>query len=184
MASQVDIEKAKSIGGWMSERELTWLATTAKRCDLIVEFGSFHGRSTRALADNTEGAVWAVDPWNGDYKTEEGDVMQQVDTYCMPYFKKNLADHIAAKRVFPVRAFSYKFELPFKVDMVFIDGDHRYETVKKDIKRALSLLKPGGIISGHDYDHPTWPGVKKAVHELLGVVNLEETIWWKQLVKS
>lgn len=181
VASQVDISKALAIGGWMSEKELTWLATMARQCYSIVEFGSFHGRSTRALADNLPsdmGRIWAVDPWNGDYELEDGQILQAVNTFVMPYFLHNLKDHIDKKTVIPTRGFSFTFKLPITVDMVFIDGDHRYESVVKDIHKALSLLRKGGIICGHDYGFNTWPGVKRAVDELLSDVKIEDTIWW------
>lgn len=179
VVSQVDISKALAITGWMSERELTWLATKAKECTSIIEFGCYHGRSTRALADNIQrfGTIWAVDPWNGDYINECGEALKIVNTYVMPQFISNLKEHVTHGRVIPVRTWSYLFELPFKVDMIFIDGDHRYETVMRDIKKALKLTKSGGIISGHDYDFPGWPGVKKAVDELLNDIQVEDTIW-------
>lgn len=178
VASQINIVKALSIGGWMSEQELIWLATQALERKLIVEFGCLHGRSTCALADNNKGIIWAVDPWAGDYYSEEG-VALPISTYVMPYFLNNLKEHIETQHVIPVRKFSYQFSLDWPVDMVFIDGDHKYETVVKDIKKAYELLKPGGLICGHDYNHPMWPGVKQAVDEL-GVPNLEDgTIWWR-----
>lgn len=178
VASQVDISKALALGGWMSVQELTWLATMAKQRMHIVEFGSLHGRSTRAIADNNNpmGRIWAVDPWAGDYYDEEGTNIP-ISTYVMPYFIQNLKDHIDAGHVVPVRMFSYQFSLPYQIDMVFIDGDHRYETVVKDIKKAFELLKPGGLISGHDYGHPSWPGVKQAVDEYVGQTKVEGTIW-------
>jgi len=179
VANQVDISKALTIPGWMSERELTWLAMRAQECNIIVEFGSFYGRSTRALADNTDGVVYAVDPWNGDYPDESGVALKAVNTYVMPQFVRNLEDHIANDKVFPVRGYSFNFVMKCSVDMVFIDGDHRYESVKKDILKAQELLRDGGIICGHDYNHPLWTGVNKAVHELLGKVQVEDTIWWK-----
>lgn len=37
------------------------------------------------------------------------------------------------------------------VDMVFIDGDHSYEGCTRDIEAWLPKIKPGGIISVHDY---------------------------------
>lgn len=179
-ASQINIEQALNIGGWMSERELRWLAAQASRHNRIVEFGSFHGRSTRALADNspTCAKIWAVDPWNGAYKMEDGRTFDEVNTFIMPYFCQNLQDHIARGRVIPTRNWSYNFNTDEPIDMVFIDGDHRYETVKKDIKTATSLLVNGGLLCGHDWDHPTWPGVRKAVTELVGKVDVEDTIWW------
>lgn len=163
----------------MSERELIWLANSASKSKLIVEFGSFCGRSTRALADNTDGVIYAVDPWNGDYPMDDGSPMAGVNTFALPTFVANLKDHVNSKKVIPCRTFSDLFNLPagLKADMVFIDGDHRYEPVKKDIHKALELLKPGGIISGHDYSDG-FVGVIKAVNELLDETNREDTIWW------
>lgn len=180
VASQINIEKALAIGGWMSERELIWLATQAITKKSIVEFGSFHGRSTRALCDNTSGIVWAVDPWNGDYYFDSGEKIS-VDTFVYPYFCQNLRDHIQSGRLIPHRGFSYSFKLEGKVDMVFIDGDHRYETVLKDIKKAYELLHDGGLICGHDYNHPDWPGVKQAVTKLIDNFEVEHTIWYTKV---
>jgi|SRR5215471_1863091 len=182
---QVDISSAVKLGGWMNESELTWLATQALRHQYIVEFGVFHGRSARVLADHLpqHGKVWAVDPWKSDYRYEDGSRVP-MNFYVMPYFIHNLKDHIDAGRVIPVREFSYNFSLPFKVDMVFIDGDHRYETVKKDIKKAFELLRPGGLICGHDYGEPLWAGVQQAVDELIGKDDLrlvKETSLWFSL---
>ena len=178
MQATVDISRAQSIPGWMNDGELLWLAQHAHECKTIVEFGSFHGRSTRALGDNCiNGRVWAVDPWNGEYPTVKGDVAATVNTFVYPQFYENLRDLITIGRVVPHRGFSWSFHLPYQVDMVFIDGDHRYETVKKDIDKALELLKPGGLICGHDWN---WYTVKQAVEEKLQNIKVEETIWWTQ----
>lgn len=156
------LERAKSIQGWMNEQELLWLAAQARHRQYIVEFGCYNGRSTRCLADNgfPGSKIWAVDP----------DIQ--------PEFIDNMFDHIESGKVELVREFSYNFSLGHHVDMVFIDGDHRYKEVVKDIKKAYELLKPGGLISGHDYNHPDWPGVKRAVDELVrGPVETWESIW-------
>lgn len=182
VASQIDISKALAIGGWMSEKELIWLASSALGHRLIVEFGSLHGRSTRALADHCQGTVWAVDPWGGFYDDESGDDLKAVDTYVYPYFKRNLGDHISTGRVIPVRNFSHSFTLPFEVDMIFIDGDHRYESVIRDLDKAMQLVRKGGLISGHDYNHPLWVGVKRAVDDRFSHVETEDSIWWTQKV--
>lgn len=182
IASQVNIVKATLIRGWMSEQELTWLANVATRCSVIVEFGSYCGRSARVLADNTDGVVYAVDPWNGDYPGRFVEAMAEINTFVMPEFVNNLKDHIDAKKVIPVRTWSECFELPSGVsaDFVFIDGDHRYLEVKKDIMKAKSLLKPGGMLAGHDYGHHGFMEVNKAVHELLGDIGVEDSIWWTE----
>lgn len=179
MQATVDISNALTIPGWMSEKELLWLAHSASECHRIVEFGCFHGRSTRVLGDHVKkgGRVYAVDPWNGDYPDENGAPLEMVNTYVFPNFMQNLRDLVAAKVVVPHRGFSYSFHLPYPVDMVFLDGDHRYETVHKDIDKALELLNPGGILCGHDYGHPRWEGVKRAVDERFTNIHVEDTIW-------
>ena len=52
-------------------------------------------------------------------------------------------------------------------DFIYIDGAHDYDNVYRDIELSLPLLKPEGIIAGHDYQ-PEHHGVAQAVHEVLG----------------
>jgi len=58
------------------------------------------------------------------------------------------------------------------LDWIYIDGDHSYEGVKKDIKAAHQALKPGGIITFNDYtnwcSYAIAPyGVARAVNEFI-----------------
>lgn len=52
-------------------------------------------------------------------------------------------------------------------DWVYIDGNHLYEYVKKDLELAFQKVKVGGYVSGDDYTQHGWweGGVKKAVDE-------------------
>jgi len=50
------------------------------------------------------------------------------------------------------------------LDFVFIDADHKYESVFKDIKAWTPKLKDGGMISGHDTH---FKDVLKAIDELI-----------------
>ncbi len=52
------------------------------------------------------------------------------------------------------------------VDLVFIDGDHSYDQVCRDIRAWTPHLKEGGILCGHDYGFDKYPGVKQAFDEL------------------
>lgn len=177
MLADLALNKAQQIPGWMSEAELRWLAAHARLSDVIIEFGCYLGRSTRVLGDNTNGVVYAVDPWDGDYRNDDGSKAEWINTEVFDVFKFNLADLITAGKVIPIKEYSWGFEPPQKADLIFIDGDHRYESVLDDIKHALRYIKTGGIVAGHDYGHGTWPGVKKAVDSLFGNVKFCQSIW-------
>lgn len=60
------------------------------------------------------------------------------------------------------------------LDAVFIDGDHSYDAVCKDLKFWWDKLKSGGWMLGDDYKS-CHPGVTKAVNEFakLYKLNLE-----------
>jgi hypothetical protein len=59
-----------------------------------------------------------------------------------------------------------------KLDFVYIDGDHHYNHVKEDLELYYPLLKPKGLLGGHDYCLPT-PGVIKAVNDFASEHGLE-----------
>jgi predicted O-methyltransferase YrrM len=54
-------------------------------------------------------------------------------------------------------------------DLVYIDAEHTYESVFRDIKQWLPKVKRGGWIAGHDYTHDvSYGGVVIAVDEVFG----------------
>jgi hypothetical protein len=57
-----------------------------------------------------------------------------------------------------------------KIDMIFLDGGHSYETVKNDLFLILKSIKKNKIIICDDYDQESY-GVKKAVDELSSQVS-------------
>jgi hypothetical protein len=67
-----------------------------------------------------------------------------------------------------------------ELDWVYIDGNHLYEFVKKDLELYGPKVKPGGFITGDDYDYSGWwqGGVKRAVDELVasGAVKLVDIL--------
>ena len=69
------------------------------------------------------------------------------------------------------------------IDFVYIDGNHQYEFVKKDIELYLPKVKKGGWIGGDDYTNSTETeregfGVFKAVNEFFKNINFYERDWW------
>ena len=56
-------------------------------------------------------------------------------------------------------------EIQSKFDYVFLDGGHKYETVKNDLKNLTQVINNGGIILCDDYNLSYAPGVKKAIDD-------------------
>lgn len=50
------------------------------------------------------------------------------------------------------------------IDFLFIDGDHTYSGVKRDLENWFPKIKSGGVIGGHDYSEAS-SGVKMAVDQ-------------------
>ena len=55
--------------------------------------------------------------------------------------------------------------VPNNIDLIFIDGDHSYEHVKQDILTWRPKVRPGGLLTGHDYSL-LLPDLMKAVNEI------------------
>ena len=178
------ISAAAKIDGWMYEKELEWLYYAASTRRTIVEIGSWKGRSTKALADATWGKVYAIDHWKGsddELMTYQREAALIGPDKMFAQFSKNLASEISSKKVIPIRADSVEAVkiltsiLDAPVDMVFIDGGHKYETSKHDIVSYRSLIRSGGLLCGHDREHP---GVAKALSELVPLTRHCCGIWY------
>lgn len=188
--SQV-LEVCRPVAGWMHDDELTWLAGRARNCRTIVEIGVWQGKSTLALALSTPGCVYAVDHWRGS--EDELDTHQQeagqLESRAALFGKAmaNLWPAIEWGRCLPVpldsqsaaKLLAGHLRRRGGIDMLFIDGSHRYEDVREDLLIWLQLLAGGGLACGHDRDHP---GVRQAVGEVLGqVINQPGSLWSKRL---
>jgi predicted O-methyltransferase YrrM len=180
------VRASTKVDGYMQEVELRWLAEMAKKSTAIVEVGSWKGRSTKALAAATSGVVYAVDNWKGSAGGDltELEANEKGSEAIFAEFKANLAPEIAAGKVVIVNADhatamdEVRERLGGNVaDMVFIDGEHNYEAVKRDILNYSEILKPGGLLCGHDCCE-AHPGVVKALRELAPVAEVHAGSVW------
>jgi predicted O-methyltransferase YrrM len=65
-------------------------------------------------------------------------------------------------------------------DLIFLDGDHRLETVAAEIPAALRRLAPGGYVLLHDFFpglRPLWPDGKVIQGPQLAVRRLQRAGW-------
>lgn len=121
----------------------------------IVEIGAFKGKSAvfMALGSQAGGreSVYSIDPHT------EGS---------RPDFNKNVRMFKVENRVNTIEATSEDARKGFNrpVRLLFIDGCHEYDFVKKDILLWKDLVIQGGVMVFHDIN---WPTVARAVDELV-----------------
>lgn len=82
-------------------------------------------------------------------------------------FEKNIKQFDFSNKINPMNLTSLEAVNSFAdnaLDVVFIDADHRYEEVVKDIKFWLPKVRPGGLLMGHDCEVILSEGVNSLLH--------------------
>ena len=146
------------VDGWMTHGQADTLYETAAACPpggRIVEIGSFRGRSTIVLASAAgEGVeVVAIDPHAGnDRGPQEIDGYEDEATEDHLVFNANLAHAGVGDRVRHVRAFSDAAHdmVDGLIDVLYIDGAHRYAPARTDIAEWGARVRGGGTMLIHD----------------------------------
>lgn len=140
------------------------------------EVGVFTGEMSRRLLQRADLTLYMVDSWRqhapdsayaktGDYHAKLSE--QQQEEY---YQHTKKITGFAGERAHVVRSDSVRAAgdiADASLDFVFLDADHTYEGIKKDLSAWSKKVKSGRILGGHDYAHPSYPqwGVKRAVDE-------------------
>jgi predicted O-methyltransferase YrrM len=136
----------------------------------VLEVGSWAGWSAivwaRALEQckQTKGSVICVDPWvnyldlalNRDMPVYRAMAEATKRDGIMRLFYHNVRSAGYAAMVHPFRG-SADYCLPLLRDvsfsLAFIDGDHAYSAVKRDLHNASRLLCDGGLLCGDDLEY-------------------------------
>ena len=162
-----------------------------KICDLVqpnsilAEVGVLSGECTILFNNSNKfEKIYCIDPWENGYDINDPTSninMHQIECN----FDENIKNFSNIEKIKLTSISACKLLQDIKLDIVYIDACHTYEAVKEDILNWIKLIKPGGIISGHDFGrHADWcyfPGVEKAVLETLGPpdIVLADTSWVK-----
>ncbi|MGA3116716.1 MAG: class I SAM-dependent methyltransferase [Syntrophobacteraceae bacterium] len=64
-----------------------------------------------------------------------------------------------------------------EIDFIFIDADHEYDSIAKDLFAVRHLLTPSTFLCGHDFGSERWPGVKLAVDDFIKYFEVASNIW-------
>jgi predicted O-methyltransferase YrrM len=150
------------VEGWLSDKEGEALQRLAAG-GTVVELGSYKGRSTIAMAASAAQVV-SVDHHHGDVNTGPTDTLLD--------FLENINKHGAADIVLALiepidEAATLLKRCHF--DGCFIDAEHTAESVERDTRLALAVVRPGGWIAWHDWNDT---GVRSGVH----LVGLSPTV--------
>jgi len=152
------LARVEGVEGWMTDgqaRRLWDRATALHSGTQLVEIGSYRGRSTIVLACAApEGArVVAIDPHAGNDRgpqqvhgtDAEGESDHQA-------FVANLAQAGVAERVRHVRRPSTDALdlVEGKIDLLYVDGAHRYRMVRDDLRLWTDRIADGGTLLIHD----------------------------------
>jgi len=116
----------------------------------MVEVGSFYGVSTEIFRDAGI-TVHSVDPYESGYDKDDGASDQKVLENAYSYFTENVLDN---KTIFHTRKKSSDAIGDFEtnsLDFVYIDANHKYDSVVEDIKLWLPKVKKGMFFGGDDY---------------------------------
>lgn len=146
------------VEGWLSPDQAEWLwrrALAVQPQGRIVEIGSYRGRSTILLASAApEGVeVVAIDPHAGNDRgpqqiegtASEGEADHQA-------FLANLRGAGVRERVRHVRLPSSDAigAVTGEIDLLYVDGAHRYAPARDDIRDWGARVRPGGVMLVHD----------------------------------
>jgi predicted O-methyltransferase YrrM len=149
---------AEGVEGWMSDdqaRRLWDRARSVPHGGRIVEIGSYRGRSAIVLGRAAGGAatVVAIDPHAGNDRgpqeiegsPDEGEADHQA-------FLSNLERAGVSDAVRHVRRPSQDAldAVDGEVDLLYVDGAHRYGPASADIERWGRRVRPGGSMLVHD----------------------------------
>ena len=128
----------------VTERELSLLRKYASESRTIVEIGCYEGKTSAALAEASPHleTLYSVDPFlRGRLGICYGELIARM--HCRRRGVKNIEF---------IKAFSHEAAPSFGVpiDFLFIDADHRYESVKRDSDDWFEKVRIGGVIALHD----------------------------------
>ncbi len=138
--------------------DLLFVAAMARhhRSRELFEIGTYLGRTTYHLTYASEGAVVTT-----------VNLPPEADPKYGPYQQIYFRGRPRAEQIRQVWADSTMLDTtPYRgrMNFVFVDGDHSYEAVKADTRKAFEVLAPGGIIVWHDYAAKS-PGVCRFMEE-------------------
>lgn len=138
-----------------------------------LEVGCFRGVSSEVFLLHEPQEMYFVDIWgkNPDYNASDWALEQSSKNWDIikSEFEERVLPYSKNTDITIIHDFSSEASKNVSnnyFDFIYIDGDHSYDGVKKDILCWLPKLSKGGYFCGHDYT--TSPNIQKACYEAFG----------------
>jgi hypothetical protein len=129
-----------------------------QKCKTGAEIGVQQGIfSETLLAPNPELKLYLVDPWKsrkGHFILNKGEILESTQSIMDTFYENTLTRLKAYNNLFVIRKSSMDAlaQVPDEsLDFVYIDANHHFDFVMADIIGWSKKVRPGGIVSGHDY---------------------------------
>jgi predicted O-methyltransferase YrrM len=165
-----------AIPGGTSDTEAWILSVLAKRARMMFEFGTCTGRTAYLWARNSPPDARIVTLTLGSddvaaYRRDGSDTSSatRIALAESKFDSFYYSDTPVAAKVRQLFGDSKAFdESPWagQCDLVFVDGSHARSYVVSDSRKALRLVKPGGLVLWHDYRGYKLRGVFDTLNEL------------------
>jgi hypothetical protein len=171
------IYRSKKVKGWGSNDAVFENLIRKVKPEIIVEVGTFLGASALHMAELTQRLglktqIYCIDDfrgWAGFREQFKNIDILNGDVLLYYQFLQNVVTFNQTGSVLPLpfaseQALIKLCEWGVRADLVEIDASHEFLSVWADINRGFQILRPGGVIFGHDYFFPgDNRGVKRAV---------------------
>ncbi|MFA6501902.1 MAG: class I SAM-dependent methyltransferase [Parachlamydiales bacterium] len=133
----------------------------------MVEIGSYQGESTEIFAKSKKiKIIHAVDPFEDGYDMVHHLAYQCAMSVVEEAFNQRISNYKSVIKHKMKSEDAVKLFADESLDFIYIDGNHFYEFVKKDIQMWFPKIKINGWIAGHDFQIKE---VVNAVQHTLGV---------------
>jgi len=153
------IRKYKEIDGWLSPNEaleLYRLAALVPQNGIIVEIGSWKGKSTYCLAKGVRnGKVFTIDPFDASAEEASAKLYEEKkgNTPLLNQFQDTMSTLGVIDKIIILHGYSSQYVNSFqKIDLLFIDGDHSLGGCNYDYDNFSHYILRGGYIVFHDYN--------------------------------
>ncbi|MBT4651908.1 MAG: glycosyltransferase [Candidatus Pacebacteria bacterium] len=180
----INQQAVQSEQSWGGSYNILWPLINKKKLRVGAEIGVAFGGHSQRILDKTNAKLYSIDPFrhiNGyddamNFSNEKFNKLYKfVEKRLSVYGKKSV---LIRKKSMPAAKI-----IKEPLDFIYIDGDHSYEGIKQDILTWFPKINEGGIISGHDYGHINFSGIKEIVDKFFSRFNWsihthKSGVWW------